>query len=663
MADAEDVDLLKDDSADLAELEPEPMAEVEAVTSAPEPEKEERPPKKKVGRGKGPESGSNKAKRIPIPVPPHAKGATKGPSKPATKLASSTGPKSVAVPTASSKSARYFIMKSVSGANVEYSIANGVWATQKHNEEKLQDAFRSGASVYLLFSIVQSGHFQGYARMTSGVSSHKGNEPWQGSVAVGGTFQVRWERVADLSFGDLHGLTNPLNDGKPVSLCRDGQEVPADIGDAMVKLMNEKEERPAGRAFARGGGGPPLHLRGSGRSGPFSRPPFRGNMGPPPRPPPPLLGMRPPPMMALNNPMMAPPMGMLGGLHMQPPLLGDPYLGGGLLGDGFGGGSGGGGSRMGPPPSGMGGPPPGMGRLSGMDMGLGGFGGPGSFGLGDPGNFMNAPAGLGSRGRMGPGPESQRSRLPSPGPRPGPRAPPRGLGRDMILDPLPGNMFSGHGPMDGNMRGGFPSRSSSGGLADYPGMRESYMRASPERERSPYMDLDDRGRNRVYRESRPRRDDRGDRMRSRTPSPSASPPRYRSRRRSRSRSRSRERKDFTNMSYDEYVEMYSKLHPGARSTNPGMPQGMMGMNSTMGMMGGNSMSGQGMMGGSNGMGGLDGGHGGMGRMGGGSGGINPQNLTEEKYLDIWREYSKTNNQPFDPDVVRGWYRQYMGSSR
>jgi YT521-B-like domain len=76
-------------------------------------------------------------------------------------------------------------------------------------------------------------------------------------VAVGGTFQIRWERVADLSFADLHGITNPLNDDKPLSLCRDGQELPADIGATVVKMINRKEERPPGRGFVRGGSGSP----------------------------------------------------------------------------------------------------------------------------------------------------------------------------------------------------------------------------------------------------------------------------------------------------------------------------------------------------------------------------------------------------------------------
>ena len=41
---------------------------------------------------------------------------------------------------------------------------------QKHNEEKLNEAFAQKCGVYLIFSVNMSGHFQGYARMMSYVS-------------------------------------------------------------------------------------------------------------------------------------------------------------------------------------------------------------------------------------------------------------------------------------------------------------------------------------------------------------------------------------------------------------------------------------------------------------------------------------------------------------
>ena len=57
-------------------------------------------------------------------------------------------------------SSRYFIMKSISHENIAKSVAEGIWATQQHNEAKLNEAFRSVANVYLVFSVNSSGCFQ-----------------------------------------------------------------------------------------------------------------------------------------------------------------------------------------------------------------------------------------------------------------------------------------------------------------------------------------------------------------------------------------------------------------------------------------------------------------------------------------------------------------------
>ena len=38
---------------------------------------------------------------------------------------------------------------------------------QRHNEQKLREAFEQSKDVFLIFSVNSSGHFQGYARMVS----------------------------------------------------------------------------------------------------------------------------------------------------------------------------------------------------------------------------------------------------------------------------------------------------------------------------------------------------------------------------------------------------------------------------------------------------------------------------------------------------------------
>ncbi len=56
--------------------------------------------------------------------------------------------------------ARYFILKSINHENIARAVAEGIWATQRHNEQKLNQAFKSSSNVFLVFSVNMSGHFQ-----------------------------------------------------------------------------------------------------------------------------------------------------------------------------------------------------------------------------------------------------------------------------------------------------------------------------------------------------------------------------------------------------------------------------------------------------------------------------------------------------------------------
>ena len=136
-----------------------------------------------------------------------------------------------------SVSARFFIIKSYNHQNIGQSISTGVWATQAHNECKLAQAFGDGdGEVLLVFSVNGSGHFQGYARMETPIGRAKGR--WTGDAgALGGTFGIQWECLYDLPFSATSHMCNPLNEGKPIKISRDGTELPADIGVQLVNLF------------------------------------------------------------------------------------------------------------------------------------------------------------------------------------------------------------------------------------------------------------------------------------------------------------------------------------------------------------------------------------------------------------------------------------------
>lgn len=65
---------------------------------------------------------------------------------------------------------KFFILKSLTVEDLELSVQNGVWATQSHNEEALNEAFTTADNVYLIFSANKSGEYFGYARMASPIN-------------------------------------------------------------------------------------------------------------------------------------------------------------------------------------------------------------------------------------------------------------------------------------------------------------------------------------------------------------------------------------------------------------------------------------------------------------------------------------------------------------
>lgn len=71
---------------------------------------------------------------------------------------------------------RFFILKSLGTDDLDRSVQTGLWATQPHNEQVLDQAYRNSESVYLIFSANQSGGFYGYARMAGTILLTRENQ-------------------------------------------------------------------------------------------------------------------------------------------------------------------------------------------------------------------------------------------------------------------------------------------------------------------------------------------------------------------------------------------------------------------------------------------------------------------------------------------------------
>ncbi|CAA7062359.1 unnamed protein product [Microthlaspi erraticum] len=135
---------------------------------------------------------------------------------------------------------RYFVVKSCNRENFELSVQQGVWATQRSNEAKLNEAFDSVENVILIFSVNRTRHFQGCAKMTSRIGGYIGGGNWKhehGTAQYGRNFSVKWLKLCELSFHKTRNLRNPYNENLPVKISRDCQELEPSIGGELASLL------------------------------------------------------------------------------------------------------------------------------------------------------------------------------------------------------------------------------------------------------------------------------------------------------------------------------------------------------------------------------------------------------------------------------------------
>mmetsp|Transcript_38651 Transcript_38651/g.70344 ORF Transcript_38651/g.70344 Transcript_38651/m.70344 type:complete len:364 (+) Transcript_38651:152-1243(+) len=142
-----------------------------------------------------------------------------------------------------SERTRYFVITSNTMENVVKSVKHGLWATQRKNEAKLNEAFRQCPTVVLVFSVNGTETIQGYARMRSliGQPANMSVDPFNG---FGRLFNVEWLRLHDLPYHEVDSLRNPFNGDRPVRQSRDGQELSNLCGRALCGIIDRHIDDP-----------------------------------------------------------------------------------------------------------------------------------------------------------------------------------------------------------------------------------------------------------------------------------------------------------------------------------------------------------------------------------------------------------------------------------
>eukprot|EP00112_Aurelia_sp_Birch-Aquarium-sp1_P007670 Seg1838.4 transcript_id=Seg1838.4/GoldUCD/mRNA.D3Y31 product="YTH domain-containing family protein 2" protein_id=Seg1838.4/GoldUCD/D3Y31 len=140
------------------------------------------------------------------------------------------------------KNARFFIIKSYSEDDIFRSIKYSIWTSTEHGNRRLNEAFKEqqkagNSPIYMLFSVNGSGHFCGVATMMSSVDIHIETGVWVQDKWKG-RFDVKWIYVKDVPNSTLRHIRLENNENKPITNSRDTQEVPAEKGKNVIKILH-----------------------------------------------------------------------------------------------------------------------------------------------------------------------------------------------------------------------------------------------------------------------------------------------------------------------------------------------------------------------------------------------------------------------------------------
>ncbi|CRH03943.1 YTH domain-containing protein, putative [Plasmodium relictum] len=134
---------------------------------------------------------------------------------------------------------KVFIIKCNQISHLYLSILYGVWATGKNNTRKFVNLFKENYTIIFLFSVNESGGFQGYAKMITLPIKNLFDNLW-GSITkrLGGNFRIQWIKTAKIDFDVFKNMVNSYNDNLPLKKSRDGTELPLNLATIICNKLN-----------------------------------------------------------------------------------------------------------------------------------------------------------------------------------------------------------------------------------------------------------------------------------------------------------------------------------------------------------------------------------------------------------------------------------------
>jgi len=140
--------------------------------------------------------------------------------------------------------ARFYVLRSSNDDNIHKAIKYHVWSTTTNGKAVLSNAGKEDEKkgltpeIYLIFSVVNSNHVLGVAKMTSDVKNEETFMFWWEPAKWFGTFQLSWIFIKDVHFSKFDQIKEDA-DGTSFINLKDSTVLNLESGKEVLKVFRD----------------------------------------------------------------------------------------------------------------------------------------------------------------------------------------------------------------------------------------------------------------------------------------------------------------------------------------------------------------------------------------------------------------------------------------
>jgi len=141
--------------------------------------------------------------------------------------------------------AQFFILRSSNDDNIHKAIKYHMWSTTTSGKAALSNAWKEAEKkgltpeIYLIFSVVNSNHILGIAKMTSDMNDDDSFKFWWEPMKWFGSFQIKWVFIKDIHYSKFEHIQEESFGSNTFGNLKDSSKLSLENGKEVLTIFRD----------------------------------------------------------------------------------------------------------------------------------------------------------------------------------------------------------------------------------------------------------------------------------------------------------------------------------------------------------------------------------------------------------------------------------------